>query len=259
MLGLFRPLRKLPVVTAVLMLAALFGLSRYLRSPQDHAVERGYRLAAELGCFACHGVGGVGGIANPGSIEGVMPGWDGGMLMMYVESEEEIREWILYGLPQRLRNRAPDPRNLALIRMPAYEKSVSPRELSDLVEYVKAVGYFERPESAQVRRGRQLASRLGCFGCHKAGGTLGSANPGSFKGYIPPWVGPDFAELVRDEDELREWILEGGIDRLQRNPVSRYFTGRQIIQMPAYREHIDPGELEDIIAYIWWLRREGSD
>ena len=70
-----------------------------------------------------------------------------------------------------------------------------------------------------VRTGHAIAERLGCFRCHGPGGRGAGRNPGSLKGYIPPWDGRDFAELVLDEAELREWILGGRPQRLQANPL----------------------------------------
>ena len=101
-----------------------------------------------------------------------------------------------------------------------------------------------------------MASRFGCFGCHGPGGRIGSRNPRSFKGYIPPWHGKDFGDLVRNEDELRHWILDGKIDRFESNLLARYFTRRQVIQMPAYRSVLDDGEINAVVAYIQWLDRE---
>ena len=101
-----------------------------------------------------------------------------------------------------------------------------------------------------------MASRVGCFGCHGPGGRVGKRNPRSFKGYIPPWRGRDFNELVRDDEELRRWILDGKIDRLESNPLARYFTGRQVIQMPAYRDILNDEEVEALITYIHWLQNQ---
>jgi hypothetical protein len=80
-------------------------------------------------------------------------------------------------------------------------------------------------------------------------------NPGSLKGYIPPWDGRDFAELVADEAELREWILGGRPRRLRANPLARFLLDRQMIRMPAFRGQIKEEELRALEAYIGWLRR----
>ncbi|RME47827.1 MAG: cytochrome c, partial [Deltaproteobacteria bacterium] len=76
--------------------------------------------------------------------------------------------------------------------------------------------------------------------------------PGAFKGYIPGWGSRDYFELVRNEAELREWILEGISKRFRDNPLARHFLDRQTIRMPAYRGHLSPEELDDLVAYITW-------
>jgi mono/diheme cytochrome c family protein len=143
--------------------------------------------------------------------------------------------------------------------MPAYKGMLSERELEDLVTFVKAMANLQQPdplEAPEVVEGYHIASRLGCFGCHGPGGLGGVSNPASFKGYVPPWDGEDFAELVHNEDELRQWILEGKINRLEANPLATYFTHNQVIQMPPYRAILQEDELAKIIAYIQWLRSE---
>ncbi len=218
---------------------------------------RGQRLAQSLGCFGCHGPSGTGGVPNPGSAEGEIPSWDGGAAMMYVMEEGEIREWILYGAPRRHSHGkavAPGKRR-ARVSMPAYQGRLSESGLSDLVAFWKAVSAFEKPESGPAAAGYEAGSRLGCFGCHGPGGRGGISNPGSFKNYVPPWDGNDYSELVKNEDELREWILDGVTERFKGNSVARYFLGRQVIKMPAYREVLQPGDLDALVAYITWLRR----
>jgi mono/diheme cytochrome c family protein len=260
------------LVILVVFTGAVLGGLAYLRKPRLTPALRGSQLAEELGCFACHGPGGTGGIPNPRSEEEEVPAWDGGNAMMYVKNEQEIREWILYGHPKRLEDKhehehsadadvhgdedvAQDSDSPFPLRMPAFEGVVSDGELNDLVAYYKAVAAFESlPQEA--REGYQVASRLGCFGCHGPGGRVGSKNPRSFKGYIPPWSGKDYAELVKNDAELREWILEGGIERFESNPLARYFTRRQVIQMPAYRDVLNDDELEALVSYVHWLNGE---
>jgi len=233
---------------------------------------RGKMLAGKLGCFGCHGPAGLGGVANPGSDEEEIPSWDGGTPMMYVENEEESRERILYGKPKRMGGASPPGKdghthgfNLSAgqpvppIGMPAYEHLLTEQDLEDLVAYFKTVAAYHTPPSEDAKTGYQTASRLGCFGCHGPGGRVGVANPGSFKGYIPAWLGDDFKELVRNEQELREWITHGRIQRLESNMAARQFTRRQIIQMPAYKSVMQPGELDALVAYIDWVARVEGD
>jgi mono/diheme cytochrome c family protein len=120
---------------------------------------------------------------------------------------------------------------------------------------LRALAAADLPEEPAVRTGYAIAERLGCFRCHGPGGRGASRNPGSLKGYIPPWDGRDFAELVLDEAELREWILGGRPQRLQANPLARFFLDRQAIRMPAFRGRIKEEELRALESYIGWLRR----
>ncbi len=220
------------------------------------AAVRGEEIARKEGCFTCHGAGGRGGIKNPGSAGGEVPGWDGATMAMYVRSDKELYDWVLQGAPKRLRS-APDyAATKGVIPMPAYKGSLSGRDLDDLVAYIRAVAGTRRKMPDVVYEGRRIAVRMGCFGCHGPSGMGGGPNPGSFKGYIPSLTGSDFEELVRDEKELRDWILEGRIPRLWKNPLARRYLARQRVQMPAYRDHLSEVELKQLIDYIRWLRKQ---
>lgn len=238
-------------------------LAVQLRTPQTGPSWRGERLYRELGCVGCHGPQGSGGVPNPGSALGTVPGLRlGGAIKAYVQSEAELREWILDGGPARLRAagraRSPAVKSASelrpLLQMPAYRGLISGRELDDLVSYVKGVAALERPLPDEAEAGRRLAEGLGCFGCHGMDGRGGVGNPRSFKRYIPSWDSEDFAKLVRGESELREWILDGTSERMSQNPIASFFLERQAIRMPAYREILSERDLDALVAYISWLR-----
>lgn len=291
MLKTLQSWQTLLLIFALAILGALVtaGFLASQRQPSSTPVMRGYYLAQEMGCFACHGPGGVIGASNPGALWGATPPFKaGGPIMSFVQSDEEIREWILYGAPRRLwkngnkpseRRNGNNSRNEnnnssgkgrdeddsgwdntqgvgGLIQMPAFAGLLSENELNDLVSYVKTIMDTPKPRPPLAERGRRIAADMGCFGCHGQGGRGGVSNPGSFKGYIPPWDGTDFAELVENEEELRQWILEGKVDRFEENPLATYFTHGQAIQMPAFEDVLQDGELEAIIAYIDWLRSD---
>jgi mono/diheme cytochrome c family protein len=247
-------------VIVVALIAAVVGYDQ-VRRPKLTQELRGYELAQDLGCFACHGPGGTGGVPNPGSDEREVPAWDGGNAMMYVENEEEIREWILLGHPRRLEedhesHSHGSPDREPLLSMPAFEGVISDGDLESLVAYYKVVAAFD-PVPPEVRPGYSVASKNGCFGCHGSRGLVGTSNPRSFKGYIPPWRGADYQELVNSETELRQWILEGQVDRFEANPIASYFTDRQVIQMPAYEGRLSNEDVADLVDYIEWL--QGDD
>lgn len=241
------------------LIGALLGLGvlQRLRSPRETALMRGLVLADELGCFGCHGPEGGGGHPNPSSpLEEVPPLKAGASLAFFVRNEGEIREWILHGRPARVEASAPRP---GLIRMPAYAGFVTDAQVDDLVACVQYLSARPRPATPAAEQGLATAERLGCFACHGPGGRGGLANPGSFKGYIPPWDGEDFAELVADDEELRQWIRAGAIERFNANPLARFFLARQAIQMPAYEGLASAQEVEALVAYIHWLRADGRE
>jgi mono/diheme cytochrome c family protein len=167
-----------------------------------------------------------------------------------------LREWILDGMPLGVRQdpEAREALEAAAIRMPAWRGRLSHAEVDDLVAYMRALAAADVPEDQAARNGHAVAERLGCFGCHGPGGRGAGSNPGSLKGYIPPWDGRDFAELVADNGELREWILSGRPRRLEANPLARFFLNRQAIRMPAFRGHVTEEEVQALEAYIGWLR-----
>ena len=240
---------------AALGAVVAYSVPRYFHQREATPALRGEAVARNLGCFACHGPEGRGGVADPGSRNGMIPGWDGPTVATLAVNNAEIREWILDGIPARLKEVQEAGQRKPLVPMPAYRGLVTESELQDLMVYFSAVSNFdvEMPEPAY--EGWKLADRLGCFGCHGPGGTGGSPNPGSFKGHIPAWDGDEFAELVKDDAELMEWILDGYPKRLWENPLARHFLEGQVIGMPAYRAHLSATDQARLLAYFQWLRK----
>jgi mono/diheme cytochrome c family protein len=215
------------------------------RSANVGPVQRGADLALAQGCLSCHGG------------RGESPLLPRPFADLDAVERETLREWILDGMPRRVRQ---DPElrgalEAAAIRMPAWRERLSDAQVDDLVVYLRAVASADVPEEPLARAGHAVAERLGCFRCHGPGGRGADRNPGSLKGYIPSWDGRDFPELVVNDAELREWILNGRPRRLQVNPVARFFLDRQAIRMPAFRGRITEDELWALEAYIGWLRR----
>ena len=218
---------------------------------------RGFALAGELGCFACHGPAGTGGVKNPGSREGEVPAFVEQTQMMYVKGADELREYVLDGMPKRRRE---DPAYLAeieaaMLRMPAYRPFLTPRQVDDLVAYLRATsGQILPVDDPEAFRGAELAIEHGCFACHGALGAGGMANPGSFKGYVPSFWGRDFDDLVRDDGELRQWLADGEIARIAEHPIGGWFFRRQALKMPAYGHRLEARELDALVAYVRWIR-----
>ena len=227
-------------------------------SLEETPAVRGYRLAAGVGCFSCHGPGGNGGTKNPGSEEGEVPAFGEQTQMMYVKDEQDLREYILDGAPARRREDADYKAKVeaAALRMPSYRNFLSASEVEDVVAFLRATSGQILPDEALAAKGAERAATLGCFACHGPLGAGGVPNPGSFKGYIPGFWGADFDELVRDDGELRQWIGEGGIPRISEHPIGKIFVRRQVIKMPAFAHgHVEtPEDIDALMAYVRWIR-----
>lgn len=223
--------------------------------PRLTPAERGRRLAERTGCFGCHGPEGTHGTANPGRTDRTVPTFRGDV-MMYADDAGEVREWIRDGVSaKRARSKTwQEQRKKGALRMPAFRSRLSDREVDDLVAFVLAQSGTPEPEDSLVAHGLERAEGLGCTGCHGAGGRLARRNPGSLKGYVPSWDGADFPELVRGRAEFGEWVEEGVSRRFSTNPVARWFLRRAVLHMPAYREHLAPGDVDALWAYVTWLR-----
>ena len=244
---------------ALLVVAAAVAAFAFVTRPQLPAAERGRRLAEANGCFACHGPAGRKGTPDPGRREGSVPTFAGD-LMMYAKDAADVRAWILDGSTpgKRASETWRARREAAVLRMPAYRGSLTPRQVDDLTAYVLLVSGSPQPADSLALRGLERATALGCAGCHGPGGRLALPNPGSLKGYVPSWDGSDFRDLVRDEAEFREWVRDGVGARFRGDAAARFFLERARLRMPAYERHLQPGDLEALWAYVRWLRSDAA-
>jgi mono/diheme cytochrome c family protein len=105
--------------------------------------SRAEALAAQHGCFACHGELGQGGMANPGSLTGEIPALVGADFHHLTNSSEPaaIAEWIQKGHSERFlagNPLAPIARyfmSRQLSQMPAFAAVLSEEEVDLLVDY----------------------------------------------------------------------------------------------------------------------------
>lgn len=248
--------RRLLVAAAclgVLAAAAVAGVS-FWRGKNVGPVERGYRLAQAHGCFTCHGPAGLRGFEDDGRGIGGVPPFSPDEVRAHAKSDDEIREWIMDGMPRRLREDPPKPGDGPVLSMPAFREVLGADEADAIVAYVKAVSDFGPAPEGEALAGRDAAQALGCFACHGPQGRGSAPNPGSLKGYIPSWDGADYPDLVESESELREWIVDGSPKRLREHAVARRFLQNQSVKMPAYGKTVKDEELAAIAAYIRWLR-----
>ena len=116
--------------------AAFLVLSGMNGPPPDSPEGRGYEVARSWGCLSCHGPGASGGLSNPGSFTGFIPGWYGADFRDLVRSREEFDEWVREGEISRL---ASNPlasyfTRRQRVQMPAYD-NLAPEQLDDLWAY----------------------------------------------------------------------------------------------------------------------------
>lgn len=243
------------LIVVLVVLAGLFMAWRTLE-PKLPAAERGRRLAQSLGCFGCHGPDGTRGSPNHGRLDKTVPTF-GSDVMMYAKSDQDIREWITNGgTRKRWKSQTwLDQRDKGALRMPGYRDRVSPRQIDELVAFVRASAGDSIPDTLAAH-GLARMEQLGCTGCHGPGGRFAMRNAGSLKGYVPSWDGADFPDLVRDSTEFRQWVQTGISRRFANNPVASYFILRARLRMPNFEHHLEPDDLPAMWAYIRWLRRE---
>ncbi len=180
--------------------------------------------------------------------------------MMFAHDTGQIREWIRDGISKARANSVSwqDERDKGVVDMPAFGQKLSDDQIGQLVQLVAAINGKSAPTDSIPLHGYQRADSLGCFGCHGPGGRYSRTNPGSFKGYIPSWGTADFPDLVHDRQEFEEWVSAGISKRFEGNRLARYFLDRGNLEMPAYRDHLKPGDLDALWAYVAWLRSDST-
>lgn len=253
-----RILLFLAIAVLLVLALALPGLRHLLWQWELNPVLRGRLLTESEGCISCHGPSTAPEIPNPGSRWGSVPAFGGGNAFMYVQSPEEMAEFIRLGAKaswlesDTVRERLETQR----LRMPAFDH-LSDRQVDDLVAYVQAADGFQLPGNDEVQTGRQLAREHGCIACHGVEGSGGLPNPGSLGGFIPGFAGGNFPDLVTDEAEFRQWVRTGTSRRLEANPLVRWFWQRQRISMPTYDEEaLAEEDLTALWAWVQELRAE---
>ncbi len=252
--------RSLLIVLAIsllaLAIAARWMPGWYWALRTDNPVRRGARLAAHEGCLSCHAPRGSQEFANPGSRWGTVPSFFRGNAMMYVKSPGDVSYFIAEGhapgassQPTKAQGDTHPP-----FKMQANKERLTKRQIQDLTAFVLAADGFGVPSEGPVSKGSELSSKFGCESCHGVGGSGGVLNPKSFTGTVPGWVGPDFVELVWSQREFREWVIIGRSDRMMTNRGASFFLDRASLQMPSFKGTLTDQDVENIWAYVQWLR-----
>jgi mono/diheme cytochrome c family protein len=246
------------LVALVLALVVLAG-EPLLVAREDNAILRGRRLAAREGCLDCHQPTGDE-IPNPGSRWGTVPRFGGGNAFMYVKDRGEMAEMIRLGAT---RAELADPVVRARlqaqpVRMPAFGQRLSRREIDELTAWAAAMEGMGLHGDEKAQAGRDLARAQGCTSCHGVEGSGGMPNPGALGGIVPGFAGGNFADLVHDEAEFREWVETGTSRRVAHNAIARWVWKRQRVAMPAYRGRLTAQQIDQLWGWVQALRASAA-
>jgi len=143
--GVERAALRMPAYRGRVGATDLDDLVAYLRAvsgqimPRERVAGRGAGLAIDLDCFSCHGPLGAGGVANPGSFKGYVPGFWGEDFDELVADDDELRSWIVDGRIARIAEHPVGGRFVReqRLQMPAYGRHLEPDAIEALVAYVR--------------------------------------------------------------------------------------------------------------------------
>lgn len=105
--------------------------------PDEAELRIGLTIAGEMGCFDCHGPMGAGGVANPGTVGGLVPGFFGASFVSQEQSTEGIEGVVRDGRAARRAWWTPWKR--PSLDMPAYGDRLDSTEIALLVYAIKSL------------------------------------------------------------------------------------------------------------------------
>ncbi len=143
-------------------------------------------------------------------------------------------------------------------RMPDFQRL--PEETRrQLVQYVKSLsaafkeqpvplkfGTDPGPQKANLGKGKQLYTQLGCNACH---GNLGRGNGPSAATLVDQWNNP-----IRPADLTQGWNYRSGSS--PKDILIRLMTGIDGTPMPSYAEAVKPEEVWDLAYYVQSIQVE---
>jgi mono/diheme cytochrome c family protein len=200
-------------------------------SPQVAAGAHDY---VQFGCAQCHGVGGVGGVSRD------VPALD---RLGTAFTVPQLTRIINHGLGESANPTKP--------YMPVWHGIVSPRQISELVAYIRA-GLPAVPGATPAAvpadqglavEGSVLYVRDGCVNCHGPNGLGGVPNPQSPDRTIPPLSGADFRSEFNTPAKIARVIRSGSV--IGRPPI---------VSMPHWGGILPQRDVDALIAYLATLR-----
>jgi cbb3-type cytochrome c oxidase subunit III len=200
----------------------------------DPNVAAGAHLFVSFACAQCHGMQGRGGVSP-----------DVPALTSVAKdlTPAQLRKIINHGLGESANPTKP--------YMPVWGEVISPRQVSDLISYLRAglpaVATAEAPPIPQGQgaavAGAALYQRYGCVNCHGPNGLGGVPNPQSPDKTIPPLSGAVFKHEFNTNAKIIDVIRSGSV--IGRAPI---------VSMPHWGGIIPPVQLQALVAYIKTLK-----
>jgi putative heme-binding domain-containing protein len=163
----------------------------------------------------------------------------------------------------------------------------SPVQVRQIVAYVRSLAEAGalRP-SGEVAHGEKLFREKGCIGCHLVRGDGGSKGPDlsvigsqrsvdhlrqsildpNAKVSLDYWVakitlenGETYTGFLRTEGAYTVEMLDfsKGLKSLATHDFRKFEIDKKSI-MPSYQGRLTDGELDDVVAYLWSLKRPGG-
>lgn len=154
-------------------------------------------------------------------------------------TDEDLFQTISEGLPG---SRMPEFQRLSeetRWQLVDYIKSFSPAFKEQKPERID-LGKDPGPSKANLIRGKELYTKLGCNACH---GALGRADGPSAPTLVDQWGAP-----IRPADLTQGWRYRGGSSA--KDILTRLMTGLDGTPMPSYAEATSTAEAWDLSYYI---------
>ena len=197
-------------------------------------VAAGAHDFVQFACAQCHGIGGVGGVsADVPSLNGLGTAF----------TEQQLTTIINHGLGE-----SADPKKPY---MPVWHGIVSPRQVSELVAYIRAglpavpgatPAVVPTDQGAAVQ-GSVLYVRDGCINCHGPNGLGGVPNPQSPDKTVPPLTGTDFTGEFNTPAKIAAVIRSDSV--IGRAPI---------VSMPHWGGILPQADVNALIAYLGTLQ-----
>lgn len=114
---------------------------------------------------------------------------------------------------------------------------------------VAAGAVARRPHLPAAERGRRIAERTGCLGCHGPGGLRGANNPERTDKTVPNFA-DDVMMYAKTPEDIREWIHDGVSRKKASSLTWRADRDRGVLKMPAFKGRMNERDMHDVVAYV---------